>query len=83
MRILPNLKWINYKDYKKKVFGKELLAALRGRYKSQVLSGSAIWAFTHMPNKKMKMSIGYNGCWIPKYEWDKLNYRFGKMSKKK
>ena len=84
MRILPDLKWLNYKDYKKKVFGEQLIAELKSRYQGKVLRhGRVHWQFENMPNKYMKMSLGNSGFHVPRHEWDKLKYRFGKMSKVK
>ena len=85
MRILPDLKWLYHKDYKTKYTAEQVLSALRSRYQSATIrSGHTRWKFDNMPNKYIKMSLGnHKGFWVPRYEWDKLKYRFGKMSKGK
>lgn len=82
MRINPPKYVERYRDYKTKSSPKKVLEELRSRYSSEILNKKSFnFKFYKMPNRFMKMSLGYNGLYIPRYEWDKLKYRYGRMSK--
>ena len=85
MRIYPKIPNFRCRDYKIKQSPKEVLFELRDRCEFASLRKYEyrVWFHRKMPTKGFKIHIGPIVPFIPKYEWNKLQYRFGKMTKVK
>ena len=82
MRINPRIPNFREKDYKQKLSPEQVLIELRSRYEYETLRKNSWknWFYRKLPTKEMKIHIGPIVPFIPRYEWDKLKYRYGRMS---